>query len=130
MAYANPTALHEFVSDTIAELQKMNKEQLEGASFSLFTLYDSLHPDWLIEGIPLNNFALYKLFSSLANICGKLHTITRRHKSSEWIGGAIEIMEKIRHHLRSAGTREYMRTHFMKSIEDLTDAVDKLIDKC
>ena len=123
-----PKPLHELSATLYAELQTMNKEQLEGASFSLFTLYDSLHPKWLATGPSLNDLALHELFSSLANICGKLHTVTRRHKSSAWIGGAIEIMEKIRMHIRTTGERGYLLVDFMHVLEDTIDSMDGLLE--
>lgn len=111
-----------------AELGKMNKEQLEGASFSLFTLYDSLHPKWLATGSALNDLALHELFSNLANICSKLHTVTRRHKSSNWIEGAITVMEKIREHIRDASGCGYVLIDFMHILEDAIDSLDGLLE--
>lgn len=125
MTSAKP--LQNLSTDLYAEFQKMNKDQLEGASFSLFTLYDSLHPKWLAAGAPLNDLALCDLFNSLSNICGKLHTVTRRHKSSAWIAGALEIMEKIRQHTRMVGGYGYLQVDFMHTLEDTIDCVDGLL---
>ena len=120
--------LQNLSTDLYTEFQKMNKDQLEGASFSLFTLYDSLHPKWLGAGMPLNETALCELFGNLSNICAKLHTVTRRHKSADWIGGAITIMEKIRQHLRSAGEFGYLLVDFMHIVEALIDYVDCVVE--
>jgi hypothetical protein len=121
-------SLQNLTTDLYAELHTMNKEQLEGASFSLFTLYDALHPKWLAVRAPLNDLALCDLFNSLSNICGKLHTVTRRHKSSAWIAGALEIMEKIRQHTRMIGGYGYLQVDFMHALEDIIDCVDGLLE--
>jgi hypothetical protein len=111
-------------------LQKMNKEQLEGATFLLYTLHDSLSGVWSRPGKYLDNLAIAEVFEKLSEICSSLRVTTQRYKSGVWMSGALEIIEELRQYLRSVDTGCYYRVAFMQHVRDLLDTADDCEDAC
>ena len=109
-------------------LQKMNNEQLEGALFLLFTLYDSLSGIWARPGKMVDSVAVGEIFDKLVELCSSLRVTTRRYKSGEWLGGALEVIEELRHHLRIIETSGYTRAEFVGRLRDLIDVVDNCVE--
>ena len=111
-------------------LQKMNKEQLEGATFLLYTLHDSLSGVWSRPGKYLDNLAIAEVFEKLSEICSSLRVTTQRYKSGVWMSGALEIIEELRQYLRSVDTGRYDRVAFVQHVRDLLDTADDCEDAC
>ena len=109
-------------------LQKMNSEQLEGALFLLFTLHDSLSGVWTRQGRTLNSVAIAQIFDKLTEICSSLRVTTRRYKSAEWMSGALEIIEELRHHLRMIEESQYERAVLVERLRDLIDTADNCVE--
>ena len=109
-------------------LQKMNSEQLEGALFLLFTLYDSLSGIWARPGKMVDSVAIGEIFDKLAELCSSLRVTTRRYKSGEWLGGALEVIEELRHNLRIIEGGQITRKMFVDRLQDLIDTADNCIE--
>ncbi len=82
-------------------VQSMNVAEIEGATFLLSTLHDTLKNDWSVfKTEPLNVLAIADVFDKLVGICNSLRTVTQRYKSLEWMNGALKIIDVLRIELR------------------------------
>ena len=111
----------------IQRLQKLNKEQLEGASYFLFTLHERLPVHWK-TAVFLNELALAELFDIISEMCTYLKTITQRYKSTNWLNGSLVIIDIFRIHLKALYRDHYKLEEFTNLLKHFINIADDLLE--
>lgn len=125
----NNNTLEIFKSVLVNRLHKFNKEQLEGAVYFLFTLYERLPSKWkIVDTSPLNELALAELFDIISEMCTYLKTITQRYKSTDWLNGSLVIIDIFRIHLKTMKRDTYTLVDVANLIKYFISYIDEQLD--
>ncbi len=116
-----------FETVILQRLQKFNKEQLEGASYFLFTLHERLPIRWKTAAL-LDELALAELFDIISEMCTYLKTITQRYKSSQWLDGSLITITIFRIHLKAIKRNYYTLEQFMACLKRAITAADDILE--
>ena len=111
----------------IQRLQKLNKEQLEGASYFLFTLHERLPVRWKTAAL-LDELTLAELFDIISEMCTYLKTITQKYKSTSWLNGSLSIINIFRIHLKAIHRDCYKLEEFNNLLKHFINIADELLE--
>lgn len=116
-----------FETVVIQRLQRLNKEQLDGACYFLFTLHERLPNHWKTDAL-LNELAIAELFDIISEMCTYIKTITQKYKSTAWLNGSLSIINIFRIHIKSMQRNYYTLNAFIMLLKQFINNTDELLE--
>jgi len=116
-----------FETVVIQRLQRLNKEQLDGACYFLFTLHERLPNRWKTETL-LNELAIAELFDIISEMCTYIKTFTQKYKSTQWLNGSLSIINIFRIHIKSMQRNYYTLNVFTALLKHFISTADELLE--